>query len=249
MKIWKIIILLSFIPGLIFFPEPGRISLNQSDCNVSFSHFFGCDSLGRDVYSMYSYGILLNFFIAIPARILSLALSLAVLSFRFSGIRTVKMLTDSFASVFLSVPSILVGLLIAVSFGKSLPVFLFALAASDWALSYETLSGKLRETENGGFITVSFLFGADRFYVFRKHLLPVLMEYSKTLFVIGLPGVIMTASLFSYLGLDFGVSFFGPGLGEQISFSKDYFFRNPFSTAVPVFGILFSILLFRENHK
>ncbi len=249
MKVWKFIILFSFIPGLILFPDPGRISLNQSDCPVSFRHIFGCDSLGRDVYSMYSYGILLNFFIAIPARVLSITLSLIMLSFSFSGIRTVKMFIDSFASVFLSVPSILIGLLIAVSFGKSLPVFLLALAAADWALSYETLSGKLRETENGGFIIVSSLFGAGRFYIFRKHIFPVLLEYSKTLFVIGLPGVIMTASLFSYLGLDFGISFFGPGLGEQISFSKDYFFRNQFSVAVPIIGILFSILLFRENHK
>ena len=54
----------------------------------------------------------------------------------------------------------------------------------------------------------------------------------------------MTISIYSYLGINFGSEFFGPGLGEQISFSKDYFDKSPFSVIMPVLGIFLLVNVF-----
>ncbi len=48
----------------------------------------------------------------------------------------------------------------------------------------------------------------------------------------------MTLALFSYLGVSAGSDWFGPGLGEQISFARDYAYSAPLALAMPIFGII-----------
>lgn len=236
---------ISFLIICIFlFDNPNKISLESTFCSMSLQHLFGCDRLGRDIFKLFCFGSLITLIIAIPSKILSLTLSLILSLFSYSGGKFTKLIVSSISSVFLSIPSLLIALVIIYSLGKELEIFILSIVLSDWAISYETIHSKISEISNSGYVFISKNFGASPSYIFKKHIIPQLLPLLNLLFITGIPSIIMTISIYSYMGIDFGTDTFGPGLGEQISFSKDYFDISPLSVILPVIGIFLLVNLF-----
>ncbi len=240
----KLLFILSIALGLIFFKAPVNVNLLESSLAgfQSWKHPLGCDRLGRDIYSLYAYGTFTTFLISIPARAITLLVSVCISFLSYASNKYVNFIIDSFASVFLSLPSFLVAIIVLYSLGSELFVFYIAIVISDWAFVYEAIQGKIREVKESGFLIAAKVMGGSKFYLFKIHIVPEIVSMLFILFVTGIPGVIMTVAIFSYMGIDFGTEFLGPGLGEQIAFSKDYFLVSPISLFTPILGILFLVL-------
>jgi len=240
----KAFFVLSVIIGLIFFNAPTNVNLNKSGLApfLTWSHPLGCDKLGRDIYALYAVGTFTTFLISIPARVITLLASVIIAFMSYASNKYINFVIDSFASVFLSLPSFLIAIIVLYSLGSELFVFYIAIVISDWAFAYESIQGKIREVKESGYLIAAKVMGASKFYLFRKHVVPEIISMLFILFVTGIPGVIMTVAIFSYMGIDFGTDFLGPGLGEQIAFSKDYFLALPISLFTPILGILFLVL-------
>lgn len=238
--IGRFIIILSFLPGLVWWDPPTGIDLNLSGLKAfqKLSHPFGCDILGRDVYAMYSYGILSSIVLALPSRILTIAFSLFLFLITILLGRYVQYALDQISMIFLSIPSMLIALLVVSGLGDSFYVVPLAVVLSDWASCYESLKAKIQELKESPYVFISKTMGASQFFIFYYHILPGLLSLLKYLFITGFPTVIMVLSLYSFLGVDMGGSFFGPGLGEQVAFSSDYYDKNPWSVIIPVLGII-----------
>ncbi|WP_036095239.1 ABC transporter permease [Leptospira weilii] len=224
--------------GILWKSPPTDVFLEDSFCSVTVDHPFGCDRLGRDVYSLFSYGTVSTLLFSLPARIFTLAFSSLICLFQYSVPFTGKWFFNPISSVFVSVPSLLIALLTIHALGQGPSVLVVAILLGDWAFSYETLQSKIRETDGSGFVLASSFFGASRSNVFRNHIFPAALPVLKVLFTTGLPGVVMTLALFSYLGVSAGSDWFGPGLGEQISFARDYVYSAPLALAMPILGIV-----------
>ncbi|XDD42222.1 ABC transporter permease subunit [Leptospira sp. WS60.C2] len=147
-------------------------------------------------------------------------------------------LLSGFVSVSLSIPSLLSALVVISILPDNPFSLLIAILVFDWALVYETLTAKVREIQSSPFISASLCFGAKPLHLIFLHYLPALKDIFRFLFFSGLPTVVMTTALFSYLGIQTSIGDTGPGLGEQISFSKDYFDKSPFSVLLPILAIL-----------
>lgn len=229
---------------LVFTLDPPRsANLELANCIPlqNAHHLLGCDRLGRDNLSLFSYGIFGAFVICLPARFLTLVFAsfLSGLGFLFPTIA--GFLLGSLASVFLCLPSLLVAL-IAISILPGLTwSILVAIVLADWALAYEVIQGKIKELKGSGYMQASYSMGASRIQVFVFHVLPSIQNLAFYLFLTGIPSVIMTLALFSYLGINLDFLDWGPGLGEQIAFSKDYFERNWISVLLPIFGIVLTV--------
>ena len=246
----KYIYLVIILTGYIFLSSPNRIALDSTFCEINLNHLLGCDRLGRDIFTLLSYGSISTLVIAIPAKIFSIFFSLFLSLISYTSGRYISLIINSFSSVFLSIPSLLIALVIIYSFGKGFEIFLISLILSDWAMSYETIYSKISEISNSGYVYVSKNFGGSDFYIFKKHIIPELFPLIKILFITGIPSVIMTIAIYSYMGINFGSDYFGPGLGEQISFSRDYFDRSPLSIITPVIGIFLLVNVFNtKNNK
>jgi peptide/nickel transport system permease protein len=245
----RIVFIVSIIPGFFFFPNPSRIDLDNVllPAFTDTAHPLGTDRLGRDIYSLYSYGILGTIFMAIPARILTIIVSLCIsfLSYRLG--RILSNLLELLSSVFISLPSLLVALTVVGLYGEGLSILFLAIVLSDWALVYETLEAKVREVKNSGHSIAAFCMGASKIYIYKKHIFPTLLSVVNVLFITGVPSVIMTVAIFSFLGINSSSDFFGPGLGEQISFSRDYFEHSPESIIIPCIGIFLLVNLSGYN--
>ena len=239
-----ILFVFSVLLGLVTMKAPVTIDLSNSNFPIlqTWEHPLGCDRLGRDVYALYAYGSFTTFLISIPARLVTILFSVSISFIYYTSGKFLDFLIDSFASVFLSLPSFLVALIVLYSLGSELYVFYIAIIISDWAFSFESIQAKIRELKDSGFVIAAKTMGGNDFYLFRKHIFPEIVSMLGILFITGIPGVIMTVSIFSYMGIDFGTEFLGPGLGEQIAFSKDYFLVSPLSLFTPILGILFLVL-------
>ncbi|PJZ67407.1 ABC transporter permease subunit [Leptospira wolffii] len=229
---------LLLVLGLLFFPAPTKVDLKESFLSPSWGHPFGKDRLGRDVFSMFAYGSVATFLFAVPARILTLALASAIGLVSYSNTIIKNNIISPLSSVFVSLPSLLLALLVVQVFGSGpIPLFL-AIVLGDWAQSYETIRAKIEEVSGSGYVLAATCFGASRSYIFRKHLLPQTFRILGILLTTGLPSVVMTLAIFGFLGISSGSEIFGPGLGEQIAFSKDYAERAPWALVFPTLGIL-----------
>jgi peptide/nickel transport system permease protein len=249
--LFKFIYILLILFGFFIFRNPNNIYLNETFCSISINHIFGCDRLGRDILTLFCYGSFVTLILAIPSKIFSLIISLILSLLSYSGGRFVGLLISSLSSVFLSIPSLLIALVVIYSLGKNFEIFLLSIVLSDWAMSYETIHSKISEISNSGYVYVSKNFGASNFYVFKNHIFPDLIPILNVLFVTGIPSIIMTIAIYSYMGINFGSDTFGPGLGEQISFSRDYFHKSPLSVVLPIIGIflLVNVFNFQEIRK
>lgn len=231
--------------GILFFKPPTKIDLDQSFCSAfTVEHPLGCDRMGRDIFALLSYGILATTLISIPARLLTLVVSL-LFSLIVSYLpKALEKAFQSFVLVFLSVPSLLVALVVIALFESSFWSFLLAIVLSDWAQSFEPMQVKIREVLESGYVFTSKNLGASQIYIFYKHVLPEIKLLFWNLFQTGVPAVIMTVSIFSYFGMDFGSAVFGPGLGEQISFSKDFVHISFLPVLFPILGIIGVVISF-----
>ncbi|MDF3819536.1 ABC transporter permease subunit [Leptospira sp. 96542] len=225
--------------GVIFQSPPNYVDLGSNHLGVfNPGHILGTDRLGRDNFSLFAYGSLSTILVVLPARILTV-----LFAFLFASLSQFSnQLTESFlsalSSVFLAIPSLLVALVVITFLPEWKLSVIIAIVVSDWALVYETILSKMRELKNSGYIVSSKLMGASSLQIVYFHYFPALKSLFAFLFLSGLPAVVMTTALFSYLGVQVTLGDFGPGLGEQISFSKDYFDQSPVSVLLPMLAIL-----------
>lgn len=247
----RFVFILFFLTGFILYSKPNTVHLELANFSAlhNWEHPFGCDRLGRDNWAMFSYGTLATVVICIPARLLTLIFSgmLAFIGYLNRG--KLSSVTDLISSVFLALPSLLIALITIAFLPESQLTILFAIVLSDWAMSYETIQGKLREIRLSGYVSASYALGGKSNHIFVFHLIPAMSHTFEFLFLTGIPSVIMTIALFSYLGINTNILDLGPGLGEQISFSKDYFNKTPVSVLLPILCIVGLVYSFGRDEK
>ncbi|MCB1156746.1 MAG: ABC transporter permease subunit [Leptospiraceae bacterium] len=240
---------LSVFIGLVLYYPPTEVEL-ETALKAPFQdpyHILGKDRLGRDIYALYSYGILSTFVTAIPARLLTLSLAALSSLLSFSLGKYFETVLQMFSSVLISLPSLLIALVVVNALNTGFFAMLLAIILSDWAMTYESVQSKIREILGSGQAIASRAMGAGKIHIFKNHILPETRSIFYVLFITGIPSVIMTIAIFSFLGIDFTADVFGPGLGEQISFSKDYFDKSPLSLIMPTIGIFLLVYSFRKR--
>lgn len=241
----------SILLGVIFLPAPTYVDLTHNNLPIFSKGFIlGTDRLGRDNLSLFCFGSFSTILLVIPARMVTILFSFFVSSISLFFKSKVDFLLSGFVSVSLSLPSLLSALVVITILPNNPISILIAIVVSDWAIAYESLTAKIREIQSSPYITASISFGAKPMHLVILHYLPALKSMFQYLFFSGLPTVVMTMALFSYLGIQTSVGDTGPGLGEQISFSKDYFDKSPFSVLLPILAILILVYsLGSRNHK
>ncbi|MCW7494528.1 ABC transporter permease subunit [Leptospira sp. 2 VSF19] len=236
--------------GVFVLSAPTNVDLNNNNLPMlSSGYLAGTDRLGRDNLALFCYGSLSTIILVVPARILTIAVSFVLSAFSLYFPKRSEWILSGVVSVSLAIPSLL-SALVVISLLPDNPFAIFiAILVSDWALSYETLTAKIREIKQSSYLSASLCMGAKPYHLILLHYLPALRDMFGFLFFSGLPGVVMTTALFSYLGIQTSIGETGPGLGEQISFSKDYFDKSPVSVLLPIVAILTLVYSLGSNQK
>ena len=230
-----IFILNLFAPFLAPF-DPNEINMPERLQRPSREHFFGTDTLGRDVFSRVVWGGRASILLSSLATLFTMFLGLIVgiLAGYIGG--KVDAVILVITSMLQGIPGMSLMIALAGALGPGLPSLLLALVIISWPSFSRIVRGeviKLREEE---FIEGMRAAGAKKIYILIHHILPNMMGTVVVLFTtrIGF-GILAIASL-SFLGL--GIQPPTPDWGVMVRDAM-YFFREQPGLLLAPGGFLF----------
>ncbi|KPB05219.1 ABC transporter permease [Bacillus sp. CHD6a] len=170
----------------------------------SFTHLFGTDELGRDVFTRTWYGARISLFVGLMAALIDFIIGVV-----YGGIAGYKGgKTDNammrVVEVLYGLPYLLVVILLMVVMGPGLLTIIIALTVTGWVGMARIVRGQVLQIKNYEFVLASKTFGTKTSRIIRKNLLPNTMGPIIVQMTLTVPAAIFAEAFLSFLGL--GVS-------------------------------------------
>ncbi len=207
----------------------------------SADHWFGTDSLGRDVYARTVYGLRPTVLAGLVATAISLVAGIGI--GLLSGLvrsRLALTLLSRFIDVLSSIPGIVIVLLLVTALTRST-----LLVAIGTGLIVIPRFARLTKTEvlrtrSKDFVTNSRLSGSSHAFTVFRHILPNVLPQVLAIVVIEFSGIVILVSSFNFLGLgDAGPA---PELGLLISEGQPYLRQAWWISTAPGLVLLLLVL-------
>jgi oligopeptide transport system permease protein len=185
--------------------DPDSILLSPS-----VQHWFGTDSLGRDLFTRVFYGARVSLFVAIFSSSLTmlLGISMGALAGWFGGwtervlIRTLDVLQA--IPSFLSVSLLCLFLQKALDIGdfnlKTLIALALSISLVHWFNIAKVTRGQTKQIKELNYVEAARALGATPLRIFQRHILPNMQGTLWVLFVMQIPASILYESMISFAG-------------------------------------------------
>lgn len=247
MPLITICIVVTFIFAGIFAPLLAPHDPNAQDLLMrlkppSAEHWFGTDALGRDVFSRIIHGARVSLVVVFFALLggAGLGLTLGVMAGYFGGI--VDIVISRVIDAAMSIPSLFIGILLAVSLGGGITSVVIAISLILWSSFARIIRSDVMALKNREFIILARLVGCSHLRIIVVHVLPNILSTAMVLISINLGEVIL---------MEAGLSFLGAGIppptaswGSMVAEGQGHLATAWWLTAVPGTVILLVVLAF-----
>jgi len=208
----------------------------------SWSHFFGTDDTGGDIFSRILYAYRLD--LAISLSVVGVAVLLGTLLGSSAGLwgGVIDEGLMRFTDVFLSVPSLILAMAFAVVLGRTIPNLVIALAITWWPAYARLIRGQVIVEKQKLYIDALRVQGFGRFRILLRHLLPNSIYPVIVSATLDLGNVVLNTAALSFLG--FGVEPGTAELGRMVADGRQFFFNAPWIVTAPGLAILIASLGF-----
>ena len=203
-------------------------------------HFFGTDSLGRDLFVRTLEGTRVTLLVAVVASIVSLIIGVtwgAVAGF-FGGVVDAVMMRV--VDVLYSVPFIFFVILLMVYFGQNFVLIFIAIGAVNWLDMARIVRGQTLSLREREFVAAARLSGVPVVRILYRHIAPSLAGVVIVYLTLTIPQAILVESFLSFLGL--GIQAPGASLGTLVNQGVEVMEQAPYTLLIPA-TFLFVILL------
>jgi peptide/nickel transport system permease protein len=200
-----IIILLVVIALAVFAPFLSRYDPNQQSTAAllapSYTHWLGTNQVGQDIWSQLLYGARTSLMVGFGVGILSLILSIlfGVSAALIGGLydRIIMRIVDAF----IVIPMVVMVILVAAYIRPDLFVLILLLAVLSWQGGARMIRAQALTLKERGHVSASRTFGASRFYVAWRHILPDLGPILLVEFIYGVRRAVFIEAGLAFLGI------------------------------------------------
>jgi oligopeptide transport system permease protein len=170
-------------------------------CNAGGAHWFGTDSLGRDLFVRVLYGARVSLAIGLIATFVSLAVGVAYGAIAgFMGGRLDGWMMR-FVDVLYSLPYIFLVIILMVVFNRSFFLLFVAIGAVEWLTMARIVRGQTLSIKHKEFIEAARAAGVGRLGMIVRHVIPNVVGPVIVYVTLTIPNVILAESFLSFLGL------------------------------------------------
>ena len=176
-------------------------NLKEKNLSPSFSHFFGTDELGRDIFTRVCKGGRVSLIIAIIGAAIDMSIGLIYGGISaYSGGRTDTIMMR-IVEILSSIPYLITAILISLIFGKGIFSIIIAMTITGWCFTARLVRGQVLQIKNQDFILAAQALGTGSFKIIIKHLLPNTVSIMIIALTFDIPSFIFGEAFLSYIGL------------------------------------------------
>ena len=170
-------------------------------CFAGGSHWFGTDSIGRDLFIRVLYGARVSLAVGLVATFVSLVIGVTYgATAGYVGGR-VDALMMRFVDVLYSLPFIFFVIILMVIFHRSLVLLFIAIGAVEWLTMARIVRGQTLSIKQKEFVEAARAAGVGTFSIIRRHVIPNVVGPVIVYVTLTIPTVILAESFLSFLGL------------------------------------------------
>ncbi len=205
--LFSAIVLLLILFGCLFCElimpyDPARMLLDEVNRAPGGGHFFGTDTLGRDIWSMIWYGGRKSLFIGILSTVISSFI--AIVYGTISGLSgdTLDNILMRFTEILLSIPSILLIVFMQAALGqRNVLGISVIIGITGWMGIAKMVRSEVRKIRSEDYVLISKMMGGGFMHVLFKHLVPNFMSSIMFMIVMSIRSAIISESTLSFLGI------------------------------------------------
>ncbi|MBQ8798777.1 MAG: ABC transporter permease [Lachnospiraceae bacterium] len=235
------IALLISLVGCFYTPyDPNAMNADIKNAAPSFSHLFGTDNFGRDVFSRVMKGAGTTFLVGISVVSIGAVCGCLLGAFTgyFGGLADLILMrvNDALAAI----PSILLALVFVSVFGSGTVQLVAALGILFIPSFARVVRSGFVVQKELDYVKNARLMGAGHLRIMFVHILPNIKSSLLSALAIGFNNAVLSEAAMSYLSL--GVQPPDASLGRMLSEAQPYLFRAPWNAVAPGLMILISVL-------
>lgn len=231
------LVLLMAVVGLFYTPYPvnemNGLIKNQPP---SFTHLFGTDQFGRDIFSRVMEGASTSFFIALCVVAVGAGIGTltGALTAYFGGwLDAVLMRINDVLAAF---PSVLLAICFVAVIGPGTYNLIVALGIVFIPSFTRVVRSEVLVQKELDYVRNAKLMGAKDMRILVLHILPNIKPVLKTSLLVGFQNAVLSEAGMSYLGL--GVTQPDPSLGRMLSEAQGFLWNAPWYALAPGLTIL-----------
>ena len=222
--------------------DPNAQNLLERLQPPSWDHWFGTDSLGRDLLSRVIFGARVSLIVVVSALIggALFGLSLGIIAGYFGG--WVDIIISRVIDAALAIPSLFIGILLAVTLGGGVTSVVIAISMILWSRFARIIRSDVIAIKNRDFVLQAQLMGCSSLRIILVHIVPNILSTAMVLISINLGEVILMEASLSFLGA--GVPPTTPSWGGIVAQGQAFLATAWWLTTIPATTILLIVLAF-----